>query len=96
MKCQDSTGGAAEILISDLFDPEDLASYDSFVQSPESMIESPDGYLLVSIEGEEEEPSSAPSVGEDDEEDGGATAALHYHSLSVMTFALIAYTFLMA
>jgi hypothetical protein len=96
IKCQDSSG----ILISDLFEPQDLLSYESFVQSPESMIESLDGYLLISTEEDqepslapsvgEEEPSSAPSVGEED----GATASLH-HSLSVMTFASIAYTFWM-
>jgi hypothetical protein len=94
IKCQDSS----DILISELFDPQDLLSYESFVQSPESMIESLDGYLLISIEEVEgpstsvgeEEPSTAPSAREED----GATASLH-RSLSVMTFASIAYTFLM-
>jgi hypothetical protein len=78
-KCQNSS----EIAISDLFAPEDLVSFDNFVQSPESFIESLDGYLLISMEEEEslepissskssEEPSSAPSGGE---EDIGETAA---------------------
>jgi hypothetical protein len=77
------------MLVSDLFDPQDLASYDNYVQSPESIVESLNGFLVVAIE--EEGPSSAPSMGEEDE----STAALH-HSLSVLTFASIAYTFYIA
>jgi hypothetical protein len=85
IKCQDS----AEILISDLFDPQDLVTYDTFVQSPASFIESLDGYLLISIEEDEETmpPSSSPEEAKKD----GAASALH-HSLSVVTFASIAYT----
>jgi hypothetical protein len=94
IKCQDSN----ETLISDLFDPQDLVSYDAFLLSPESLIESLDGYVLISMEEEESLPpsssphegSSAPSMGEED----GATAALG-HSLSVVIFASTVYTVLM-
>jgi hypothetical protein len=87
IKCQDS----AEILISDLFDPQDLVSFDNYVQSPASLIESIDGYLVISIEDEETMPPS--SLPEEAKKDGAASAL--YHSLSVVTFASIAYTALM-
>jgi hypothetical protein len=49
------------------------------------LIESIDGYLVISIEDEETmPPSSSP-------EEGVASSALH-NSLSVVTFASIAYT----
>jgi hypothetical protein len=57
IKCHHS----AEIAISDLFDPQDLISFDSYVQSPESSIESLDGYLVLSME-EEEDSSNAVLV----------------------------------
>jgi hypothetical protein len=85
IKCQDS----AEILISDLFDPQDLVSYDTYVKAPASLVESLDGYILISIEDEETmPPSSSP---EEAKKDGAASDVLHY-SLSVVTFASIAYT----
>jgi hypothetical protein len=97
MKCQDS----AEIAISDLFDPQDLVSYDSYVQSPESLIETLDGYLVLSMEEEEslspssmspEEPSSTPNMGDGDSSNG---VLVHHPSVFTMILATIACTFLM-
>jgi hypothetical protein len=59
IKCQDS----AEIAISDLFDPQDLVTFDSYVQSPESFIESLDGYLVLSIEAGESSFSGSKKSG---------------------------------
>jgi hypothetical protein len=75
IRCQDS----AEITISDLFDPQDLDSFDSYVQSPESLIESLDGYLVLSMEEEEKDSSDVVLV--------------HRTSVFTMILATIACTF---
>jgi hypothetical protein len=64
IKCQEST----EVAISYLFDPQDLVSFDSYVQSPESFIESLDGYLVLSMEAEESSSSGSKKAGSNKED----------------------------